>query len=348
MALGDRDAAILRGVVAASLPIDLKDLNRLLAEGNRWSHGPVTACRAKRIGVGFGLSGFVHRLMVETAQGAHSLVAKVETVELVERALAFRRANETSLARSIPALLGSSIDGPSGAGVLLLEDVTPAAQGDELHGCSPERARAVIQVIARLHAGTWNATGVPSGWGRRPWEPGRWDDRLTLAAARYPDDFTPPRLARLKRFDGEADDAVANLARGPSTWIHGDPHLDNVLWRPNGDAVVLDWATSSIGPPAFDLAVLVTSLAMGPSPSLTPAEAIESYIANVTRDGTVALSRADATQMVRLAIRHLIQGMVGFAGFPTEPPVRRARLLRDHAAVTTTAALAWIDNHDQT
>lgn len=289
------------------------------------------------------MSGVVHRLRVETADGEKSLVVKHESVELVERALAFRDVNESLLAGSIPTLYGWALDGPDGTGILVLEDVSPAIQGDELRGCSPNQARSLIGVIARLHASTWDANGVSDGWGRRRWEPGRWNDRLARAATRYPAHFMAGTLSRLHHFDLEADAAASELASGASAWIHGDPHLDNVLWRPSGEAVVLDWATAGIGPPAFDVAVLLMSLAMGPAPALAPQATIESYQAEITRHGTDAESRHVTTETVRLALRQLIQGMIGFVGLPTEPPEPRTRLLRDHAATSTVRALAWID-----
>jgi hypothetical protein len=339
--LGPWKRAILHEVTEHFL-IDSGHLNRLLVDGNRWPHGPVTDFRSERIGAGFGMSGVVHRVNVTVDGGTASLVAKIESVENVERALAFRLANESALAGSIPALYGSSFDGSRKTGLLLLEDVSPATQGDELSPCSPERAHSLIGVLARLHAATWDASAVSDGWGRPRWEPGRWNDRLVRAAERYPGQFTPSTLSRLAHLDLEADEAASELAAGPTAWIHGDPHLDNVLWRPNGNAVVVDWATSSIGPPAFDLAVLMMSLSMGSSASLTPESTIESYTEAIARNGLVELSALDTTRMVRLALRQLIQGMVGFAGFPTEPTEPRALLLRDHAASNAVTALAWV------
>jgi hypothetical protein len=55
---------------------------------------------------------------VTVADGTASLVAKVEPVEKIERALASRRPNEARLANSIPALFGSSLDEPAATGIL--------------------------------------------------------------------------------------------------------------------------------------------------------------------------------------------------------------------------------------
>ena len=47
----------------------------------------------------------------------------------------------------------------------------------------------------------------------------------------------------------------------PSTVVHGDLHLDNVVWRADGAPVILDWANCGRGPGVIDLAEVIFGMA---------------------------------------------------------------------------------------
>ena len=85
-----------------------------------------------------------------------------------------------------------------------------------------------------------------------------WEARLSAAAARFPRILTPSLVDRLHRLSRMVEPAIESLQRRDLCWIHGDAHLDNLLFRPDGTAVLLDWSGASVGPPAVDLARLLT------------------------------------------------------------------------------------------
>lgn len=145
--------------------------------------------------------------------------------------------------------------------VLLLEDMTGAVQGDQLAGCSPEVAAAALDELAALHAPAWGrpelaalpfldrggaeaddflATVIESVW------PGFVD--------RYRQRLAPEHLEVCGR-------VVAGL-RGwltarpePTTVVHGDFRLDNLLLTPGQRRpVVVDWQTATWGAAASDVA----------------------------------------------------------------------------------------------
>ena len=48
------------------------------------------------------------------------------------------------------------------------------------------------------------------------------------------------------------EDAYGELKAAPTTLVHGDLHLDNVLFSADGTPIVLDWPSVSRGPAAAD------------------------------------------------------------------------------------------------
>jgi len=214
----------------------------------------------------------------------------------------------------IPTCFGGLSDRGTGRGVLLLEDVAPAEQGDVLHGSTREQAEAAVRVLARLHGSSWRARDEafpPSlpRWGARPMEPERWIDRLTRASERFPEILTQDLVEQIRDLPTEVVPAVDRLRDGPACWIHGDAHLDNVLWRSDGTAVLLDWCNAAIGPPAADVARF---LGEGVESESRPA-LVATYVQELQSTG-ISVEPADVAAGVELASLLLLQGMVGWAG----------------------------------
>ena len=130
-------------------------LSSVLEESPHWPHGALRVLTVCRIGTEHGFSGVIHRVVVTTEhRGSHSVVVKQESAAAVERELLLRSHCEGLVRHSIPDLLFGVTDPGADRGVLVLEDVAPAAQGDVLQGCTDEEARAVLRVLARLHGGS--------------------------------------------------------------------------------------------------------------------------------------------------------------------------------------------------
>ncbi|MGH7934876.1 MAG: phosphotransferase family protein [Candidatus Binataceae bacterium] len=126
---------------------------------------------------------------------------------------------------------------------------------------TPERRRAVsegmIDLLVALQAVDWRAVGL-EGFGRPDAyierQLRRWIDQLerTLPATR-----PLPVMAKIQSW------LKAHLPRSqPSTIVHGDFKLDNVMWDASGPrprAIALfDWEMSTIGDPLADLGWMVT------------------------------------------------------------------------------------------
>jgi hypothetical protein len=156
----------------------------------------------------------------------------------------------------------AEIDLGSGDFVLLLEDLAPAEQGDQVAGCTVEEARLVLAEAARLHAPRW---GDPT-LDRLDWAV-RWSQEsqdamhamLTVLwpnfVARYGDDLDDDVVAMGSRFIAGLGAYYAHRPE-PHTVIHNDFRLDNLLFgTPEGGppVAVVDWQTVGVGPALGDV-----------------------------------------------------------------------------------------------
>ena len=66
-------------------------------------------------------------------------------------------------------------------------------------------------------------------------------------------------MARLDEIQERVPSISAALAAEPWTLLHGDFRLDNLLFRPDDDIVVLDLQGLSAGRPAVDVAYFITT-----------------------------------------------------------------------------------------
>lgn len=145
--------------------------------------------------------------------------------------------------------------------LLLLGDLAPAAQGDQLRGAGPLEINLAIDAAAELHAPLWNSPRLAGiDWLQR--------DTRPIVRALFPSYFAQFRERYAQRLDPEClalgDGLVrkldAYLAYEPSatTLQHGDLRVDNILFAPDQSACwVVDWQTLSIGAGARDLAYLI-------------------------------------------------------------------------------------------
>lgn len=317
-------------------------LNALLATDGRWKQGPIMLGRVERIGDGYGLSGDIQRLHATIASGEPiTLVAKVEDARRTRRALTAHRRVEALMGASMPACYGSRLDADEG--LLLLQDVSPAIQGDELEPCSRQRAVEVVQTVALLH----DHTAMP-GPGVEPWQAPRadeawWTARVAMAAGRYPSLFGEEARERIEQLPGQIAGAASMLGRESTGWVHVDCHLDNVLWRPDGTAVLLDWSNARVGPPVVDVATMLFSLAFSDAAVMAPGELIAVYASATARPGREQdLARLSAAASAALVIH--LRGILGWAGEPTNSGFHeRKTRLRDDAIRRLFRAIEWID-----
>jgi hypothetical protein len=146
---------------------------------------------------------------------------------------------------------------------MLLADLAPAVQGDQLHGCSVAEAQLAVRALGGLHGPRWCDPAWLTFTGATMPRPdadfARGLGELAVMAA----DTTLSRLGdRVSAHDHDTLSATAALV---GRWLllepdrfsllHGDYRLDNLLFNPDRTQVtVVDWQTLTVGLPARDLA----------------------------------------------------------------------------------------------
>jgi hypothetical protein len=306
-------------VPRGDLVLDSVWLSRVLTSSPTWPYGVVEIVRTTRIGLEHGLSGRIHRVSAETERGdSISLVVKQESAGAVERELLVRHELGERLRGLVPDCHCGMSDPATNRGVLVLEDVAPADQGDVLVGCPHERAEAVVRLLACVHGASWrsDSNAIPSRlprWGARPLEQELWRSRLARAAERFPQVLARSITERLEPLPAQVARSLVRLWAGPVSWIHADAHLDNVLWRRDGSAVLLDWSNAAVGPPVLDLARF---LGEGIDPESRSA-LITAYHQELSRGD-------DVRELLGPAQLWLLQSAVAWAGSEDPLPTGRA------------------------
>lgn len=163
----------------------------------------------------------------------------------------------------VPHCYHCEITGDGTDFALLLADMAPAVQGDQIGGCSPEEARLAVEALAGLHGPTWCAPEWMELPGIAMPKPG--DDAATKGlgeVAMMAADMTLEKLGdRVSGEDRETFTSAMALVTpwlaipGPYALMHGDYRLDNMLFDPDRTRItVVDWQTLGVGLPARDLA----------------------------------------------------------------------------------------------
>ena len=269
------------GIAMTVEELDTGFLSEVLAVPGR----EVATVAATRIGTGQVALSLLLELTwdVDDAALPHRLVAKIPAVEEASRqAAAMHRTYELEtgfysdltgmVAVPHPRALHVAFDAGSGAFTLIME-VAPGEVGDQLVGCSPAAAEAIVDAAVGLHAPTWGRAEelLSHGWLTRP-------DAATLelrvgAYRHLLPGFIERFSARLgaevldtARWLGEHLVEVALAYRSPMCLVHGDFRLDNMLFDPSASAssgavsvTVVDWQTVGLGRGAVDVAYALGS-----------------------------------------------------------------------------------------
>lgn len=150
--------------------------------------------------------------------------------------------------------------------VLILEDLTPARQGDQLTGCTLEDAELVIDQAVALHGPMWGDPTLRD----REWLGGMNPDAGAAHTAAFPsylaafreryDDRLEPESMRACIAAVEYAGAYHAAPREPATVQHLDFRLDNMLFEARGGELpltVLDWQSVTVGPGVLDVTYFI-------------------------------------------------------------------------------------------
>jgi hypothetical protein len=184
------------------------------------------------------------------------------------REVGFYRDLAASVAIATPRLYLAEIDAETDDFTLILGDLGPARQGDQLAGCSIEDAAVAMAEAAALHAPRWGDAGLDRlDWlHNRPARLAPMVDNLlpmviTAFRERYQGAIEPEFMALVERLPA-ALVAMRGDTATPRTLIHADFRLDNIMFDVNGGArpmATLDWQTIAVGAGATDIAYFLSA-----------------------------------------------------------------------------------------
>jgi aminoglycoside phosphotransferase (APT) family kinase protein len=232
--------------------------------------------------IGTGQTGATYRVVpayTEVVELPSSFVVKLpsqdgdvrERVALSYRAEhAFYRDVAHTVAVPLPKVYHCAIDCDGTGFVLVMADMAPAVQGNQMAGCTPAQAQLAVEALAGLHGPRWcdpawlEVTDAPmpkpdSDFARGMGELARWATGVTI-------EFLGDRLRGEDRGTlVEASELIAGwllLEADRFALLHGDYRIDNMLFDPAGTPItIVDWQTLTVGLPGRDLAYFLgTSL----------------------------------------------------------------------------------------
>lgn len=180
--------------------------------------------------------------------------------------LSFYRELAAKIPIATPRCYHAAIDEAGCNFTLLLEDMSPAVQGDQLKGCSLAAAEQALNQLAALHAATWNDQSLQ----RSDWLPSI-NSHLDIACTGLKE-YGPEFIRRLgDRLDAKVVDLIEEMAsnyhklipqleKQPSAVIHYDYRADNLLIDEAQQPPVVtavDWQTLAFGPALLDVAYFI-------------------------------------------------------------------------------------------
>ena len=148
--------------------------------------------------------------------------------------------------------------------LLMMEDMAPARQGDQMAGGTVAQAEVAMGEIARLHAPRWADPNLDRyeflGGRRGSITPEIYGMLWQGFLGRY-QEILEPGLIELGRRLEQRFPTYSRIYPGPRTVTHGDFRLDNTLIGRGSDGrptvATVDWQTVGIGCGALDVAYFI-------------------------------------------------------------------------------------------
>jgi hypothetical protein len=199
--------------------------------------------------------------------------------------------------------------------ILVLEDLAPARQGDQLAGCSVDQAAIAVDELPKLHAPLWGHPELAS----MPWLHRNTAESVVMTTmlvtglydgfrTRYAERLEPDVFELCERFIPRLSSYLAQRP-GPWTVAHGDYRLDNLLFGMDAGGppvAVVDWQTVAHGPGVADLSYFIGAGLIPSDRGAHEDGLVRGYHAALSAMG-VALDWDDCWEQYR---RHTFAGLV--------------------------------------
>ncbi|MFN3238453.1 MAG: phosphotransferase [Pseudomonadales bacterium] len=199
--------------------------------------------------------------------------------------------------------------------MLLLEDLAPGEQGDQLKGCDAATAKSAILQLVGLHGPSWNKQElVDIDWLGKP-DPeaatmvsGLYQMVLPGFLERYGDALDKDQQDIISAF-GSSEKIKQTELSNPFSLVHIDYRLDNLLLKQTPDgiqATAVDWQSITLGNPMTDVAYFIGAGILADERRAEEENLVKAYHTALTDSGISGYDFADCWQDYRRAT---------FAGF---------------------------------
>lgn len=247
---------------------------------------PVTITGDQRIGDGLVGMNIRYSLQVPDGSGLpSSIIAKLPSPDPTSRATGISLRNYerevkfyNEIAPTVDVHVAHCFHGEwhpdNGDFVLLMEDLSPSVQGNQITGCTAELARRSVLELAKLHGPRWGDPTLADieFLERRDAESAArlqmiWTMFVPGFLGVYSKYLDAEGIALVERFGARIPDWIDGRTL-PGTVTHGDYRLDNLMFggEQGGHAIaVVDWQTPGHGPASGDVSYFMGA---GPWPNV--------------------------------------------------------------------------------
>jgi len=297
-----------------------------VALADRLGGAHVTAVRLDPVGTGQVADTVrIHLTYDRPDAGPATLIAKIPSADVTsfEGARATRTYEvEASFYRDLagqlpvrtPACWYAHHDVETNAYIVVLEDVAPAEQGDQMRGCRPSDIEAAIDELVLLHGPRWGDPALLDiEWLNRSTPDvtpmvGLMEMAVVPFRERYGERLDTETMALVDRFMPKLASYLSFRPR-PWTIVHVDFRADNLLFG-HDRVVVVDWQTVNVGPGPGDLAYLLGASLRPEDRRVAEAGLVDRYVAGLRAQG-VDVEREDVwTQYRHYAFSGLVMAIV--------------------------------------
>ena len=185
-------------------------------------------------------------------------------VRAYSREVGFYNLLRSRLQIPTPRCYHAAVEGHGPEFVLLLEDMHPAVQGDQIAGCDPSLARDVVLELVGLHGPTWGDASLAEAEWLNFGDPvevhnaihGFFRGVLPDFLDRYRDELSTEHKDLFQRLADAPDFPISPPVGDVFCAIHQDYRLDNLLFdttRAPTAITTVDWQSLAVGHPLSDV-----------------------------------------------------------------------------------------------
>ncbi|MEZ5997293.1 MAG: phosphotransferase [Hyphomonas sp.] len=212
-------------------------------------------------------SGAPATLVGKFPSGSETSLMAAKLLGHYEREVMFYRTFPKVAGKITPTALYTDYAPETNRFALIMEDMAPSQQGDQLAGCSVAEAERAMDAAAVLHAAYWMDEALDT----YPWlqnskqapPPALGADAVAALWVGFKDRYGAHLTPDVVEVGDAYADAMPRMQEerpGPFALIHNDYRLDNMLFGQPGapkPLAVVDWQTAGKGAPANDVAYFI-------------------------------------------------------------------------------------------